>query len=51
MYCFFFYIQKKKIHHTVNGGKCGACGDDYRDKVPRSNENGGYYGTGLIVKK
>ncbi|KAF7991781.1 hypothetical protein HCN44_010582 [Aphidius gifuensis] len=44
------YCGGANIHHSVNHGKCGACGDDYRDSVPRKNENGGYYGTGVIVK-
>ncbi|XP_043286016.1 uncharacterized protein [Venturia canescens] len=33
-----------------NGGKCGLCGDNYADPVPRENENGGTYGTGTITK-
>ncbi|XP_066597990.1 uncharacterized protein [Prorops nasuta] len=33
-----------------NGGKCGPCGDDWRMKSPRPNENGGTYGTGTIVQ-
>ncbi|XP_072763660.1 uncharacterized protein [Anoplolepis gracilipes] len=34
-----------------NGGKCGECGDNYALPRPRSNENGGTYGTGVIVEK
>ncbi|KAF3425741.1 hypothetical protein E2986_11651 [Frieseomelitta varia] len=34
-----------------NHGKCGECGDDYAAVRPRPNENGGIYGTGVIVKK
>lgn len=34
---------------NTNKGKCGLCGDDYRDKTPRSHELGGKYGTGVIV--
>jgi hypothetical protein len=34
-----------------NGGKCGECGDNYALKRPRPNENGGTYGTGIIVAK
>lgn len=42
-------------HYSVqvqqqNKGRCGPCGDDYRDPQPRANENGGLYGTGTIVK-
>lgn len=33
----------------MNGGKCGLCGDDYRDEKPRPHENGGSYGLGVIV--
>ncbi|XP_066597989.1 uncharacterized protein [Prorops nasuta] len=32
-----------------NKGKCGECGDDYSLPRPRRMENGGTYGTGLIV--
>ncbi|PSN34725.1 hypothetical protein C0J52_20991 [Blattella germanica] len=32
-----------------NNWKCGLCGDPYTDKVPRANENTGYYGRGIIV--
>ncbi|XP_014475625.1 PREDICTED: uncharacterized protein LOC106744955 [Dinoponera quadriceps] len=37
--------------HIKNGGKCGECGDDWSLPRPRSNENGGRYGTGIIVQK
>ncbi|XP_071650091.1 uncharacterized protein [Temnothorax longispinosus] len=39
------------IQHGKNGGKCGECGDDYSLPRPRPNENGGIYGTGVIVQK
>lgn len=32
-----------------NGGKCGLCGDNFADKVPRRHELGGLYGEGVIV--
>ncbi|KAK4877777.1 hypothetical protein RN001_010283 [Aquatica leii] len=32
-----------------NDGKCGVCGDNYQDRVPRDNENTGTYGQGVIV--
>jgi hypothetical protein len=32
-----------------NGGKCGECGDNYATQRPRPNENGGTYGTGIVV--
>ena len=34
---------------TVNGGKCGVCGDPW--KGARANEAGGKYATGTIVGK
>lgn len=34
-----------------NKGKCGICGDDYIDSIPRKNELHGLYGEGIIVKK
>ncbi|KAJ8664866.1 hypothetical protein QAD02_006528 [Eretmocerus hayati] len=36
--------------HEKNNGTCGPCGDDFANSVPRDNENGGKYGTGIIVK-
>ncbi|XP_003696457.1 uncharacterized protein LOC100865713 [Apis florea] len=39
------------IQYGQNKGKCGECGDDYAVSRPRSNENGGLYGTGVIVKR
>ncbi|XP_053984544.1 uncharacterized protein LOC128879431 [Hylaeus volcanicus] len=39
------------VQFEQNGGKCGECGDDYALPRPRPNENGGIYGTDLIVKK
>ncbi|KAH0999535.1 hypothetical protein HUJ04_005394 [Dendroctonus ponderosae] len=35
--------------YYVNGGRCGPCGDDWREPVPRSNENGGVYGNGVVL--
>lgn len=28
----------------------GPCGDDYADKRPRENENGGRFGRGIIAR-
>ncbi|KAK1133216.1 hypothetical protein K0M31_014570 [Melipona bicolor] len=39
------------IRFVQNHGKCGECGDDYAAVRPRPNENGGIYGTGVIVKQ
>lgn len=38
------------IQYKKNKGKCGVCGDDWSQKRPRDNENGGRYGTGTIAK-
>ncbi|XP_043286015.1 uncharacterized protein [Venturia canescens] len=44
-YCGGFMVQ-----YQLNNGLCGVCGDNYADKQPRANENGGTYGTGIIVE-
>jgi hypothetical protein len=41
-----FWLQ---VQWYENGGKCGECGDNYALKRPRPNENGGTFGTGIIV--
>jgi len=41
-----FWLQ---VQWYQNGGKCGECGDNYALKRPRPNENGGTFGTGIIV--
>jgi len=38
------------VQWYTNGGKCGVCGDNYQNSVPRANENTGKYGRGQIVK-
>jgi hypothetical protein len=43
---FWFQVQWYE-----NDGKCGECGDDYALERPRPNENGGIFGTGIIVAK
>ncbi|XP_015171788.1 PREDICTED: uncharacterized protein LOC107064049 isoform X2 [Polistes dominula] len=40
-----------QIQYQQNNGHCGECGDDWSLPRPRPNENGGIYGTGLIVKE
>lgn len=37
------------VQWGTNGGKCGLCGDDYRDATPRNHELGGKYGSGQIM--
>ncbi|KOB70244.1 Chitin binding domain 3 protein [Operophtera brumata] len=44
LFCGGFYHQ-----HSVNGGKCGLCGDPYDESPPRAHERGGIYDPGLIV--
>ncbi|XP_057375299.1 uncharacterized protein LOC130696232 [Daphnia carinata] len=34
----------------VNQGRCGECGDEWSLPRPRSNDEGGLYGTGVIGK-
>ncbi|XP_018403658.1 PREDICTED: uncharacterized protein LOC108780446 [Cyphomyrmex costatus] len=45
------YCGGYMVQHGNNNGKCGECGDSYSLPRPRPNENGGIYGTGLIVQK
>ncbi|KAF2895498.1 hypothetical protein ILUMI_10677, partial [Ignelater luminosus] len=33
----------------VHKGRCGVCGDNYGDLIPRANENTGKYGQGKVV--
>ena len=42
--CGGFYHQ-----YSVNGGRCGICGDAYDSAQPRAHELGGKYGQGHIV--
>ncbi|KAK3084832.1 hypothetical protein FSP39_019870 [Pinctada imbricata] len=44
LFCGGFYTQ-----YTVNGGKCGICGDPWNGK--RENEAGGKYANGIITKR
>lgn len=39
------------VHYQKNGGKCGVCGDNYKDKEPRPHEAGGMYGNGIVSKR
>jgi len=32
-------------------GKCGPCGDDFRQKEPRDHESQGLYGNGIIGRQ
>merc|ERR1711962_173814 len=46
LYCGGFVVQYQK-----NDGKCGVCGDDYKEKVPRRHEAGGEFGNGIISRR
>ncbi|XP_061174101.1 uncharacterized protein LOC133183167 [Saccostrea echinata] len=39
-----------KRHWTQNGGKCGICGDAYDLLPPRPNEDGGFFGKGVVIR-
>ncbi|XP_071533383.1 uncharacterized protein [Panulirus ornatus] len=39
------------VHYQKNEGKCGVCGDDFRETVPRSHEAGGEFANGIIGKR
>ncbi|EFA07375.2 hypothetical protein TcasGA2_TC016350 [Tribolium castaneum] len=45
-----FFCGGFAVQYEQNGGKCGVCGDNYADPVPRSNENTGKFGNGVISK-
>ena len=34
-----------------NEGKCGVCGDNWKDEEPREHEGGGKFGLGVIGKR
>ncbi|GFR84280.1 hypothetical protein ElyMa_005994900 [Elysia marginata] len=38
-----------KVQYSINGGKCGVCGDPWNGK--REHEAGGRYANGVIVRK
>ena len=44
VYCGGFGVQ-----WAQNQGRCGVCGDDYRDEVPRQHETGGKFGNEIIT--
>ncbi|XP_014208992.1 uncharacterized protein LOC106639749 [Copidosoma floridanum] len=37
--------------YQQNKGNCGPCGDNWSQRQPRDNENGGKYGLGVIVRR
>ncbi|XP_050428452.1 uncharacterized protein LOC126838232 [Adelges cooleyi] len=45
LYCGGYAVQ-----WSVNGGKCGVCGDAYNQPKPRLHEAGGEYGRGIISR-
>ncbi|XP_050307966.1 uncharacterized protein LOC126744553 [Anthonomus grandis grandis] len=44
-----YYCGGYGVQYNTNGGKCGPCGDNWLDPTPRSNENTGTYGNGVVV--
>ncbi|KAJ8934908.1 hypothetical protein NQ314_013114 [Rhamnusium bicolor] len=44
----YFHNLFLQAQYIQNGGRCGPCGDNYADPQPRSNENTGTYGNGVI---
>ncbi|XP_018560922.1 uncharacterized protein LOC108903288 [Anoplophora glabripennis] len=44
-----FFCGGFQVQYEENGGECGPCGDNYADAQPRSNENTGTYGLGIIA--
>lgn len=44
------FCGSKEVQYEENGGRCGECGDNWADKKPRENENGGFYGRGIISR-
>lgn len=46
----FFTELQFQVQWQINGGKCGACGDDYRQPEPRDNERHGKYDASIIPK-
>lgn len=46
---FGIVVKIIQAQYYLNGGRCGPCGDDWREPVPRSNENGGVYGNGIVL--
>ena len=39
------------MQYKQNDGKCGVCGDNWKDKVPRPHEAGGVYGNGYLGRR
>ena len=42
------YCGGYSVQWESNGGKCGVCGDNYQDGVPRAHETGGKFGNKII---
>jgi len=48
---FFMDHYFQIVQYGKNGGKCGICGDDWSQSIPRDHEAGGRYGNGIIGRK
>lgn len=46
----FKAVTVMQVQWQTNGGRCGVCGDNWKDAIPRDNENTGKYGEGKITK-
>ncbi|KAF4527215.1 hypothetical protein B566_EDAN006141 [Ephemera danica] len=46
-----FWCGSLQVQWMMYDGKCGECGDEYGLPRPRSNENGGTYGLGIITRR
>ncbi|XP_072044828.1 uncharacterized protein [Amphiura filiformis] len=44
------YCGGRGVQWDMNDGKCGVCGDDWRQAEPREHEDGGKYHAGYIVQ-
>lgn len=48
LYSYYLYHL---AHQVTNNGKCGLCGDNWNDTVPRNHETGGKYGVALPTRR
>ena len=44
-------VQQSFLQWRLNKGRCGVCGDPWDAPGPRSQEGGGTYGRGVIVRR
>lgn len=46
LFCGGFVVQYQK-----NNGKCGVCGDNYVEEVPRNHESGGLFANAIVTRR